>query len=102
MIVLGFKIRAGNACLYGWHSDGVVVYISLRAQTGSGKTLAFLLPMYRHVLDQPALEPGEGPIALIMAPTRELTVQIYNVWPTGKEAATLYRPWLMEMRVQGQ
>jgi superfamily II DNA/RNA helicase len=53
--------------------------MTLGVQTGSGKTLAFLLPMYRHVLDQPPLEPGEGPIAVIMAPTRELTVQIYNV-----------------------
>ncbi|GBG34914.1 ATP-dependent RNA helicase ddx46 [Hondaea fermentalgiana] len=46
------------------------------AKTGSGKTLAFVVPMVRHVLDQRALEPGEGPIALIMAPARELAVQI--------------------------
>ena len=32
------------------------------AKTGSGKTLAFLLPMYRHVLDQPELERDDGPI----------------------------------------
>lgn len=48
------------------------------AKTGSGKTLAFLLPMLRHVLDQPPLEEGEGPIALIMAPARELAVQIHS------------------------
>ena len=46
------------------------------AKTGSGKTLAFLLPLFRHVLDQRPLESGEGPIALIMAPARELAVQI--------------------------
>ena len=32
------------------------------AKTGSGKTLAFLLPMYRHVVDQPELERDDGPI----------------------------------------
>jgi ATP-dependent RNA helicase DDX46/PRP5 len=49
------------------------------AKTGSGKTLAFVLPMIRHILDQPRLEFGEsGPIGLIMAPARELCLQIYN------------------------
>ncbi|EDV21201.1 uncharacterized protein TRIADDRAFT_30653 [Trichoplax adhaerens] len=46
------------------------------AKTGSGKTLAFLLPMFRHILDQNALSPGDGPIGLIMTPTRELAIQI--------------------------
>lgn len=46
------------------------------AKTGSGKTLAFVVPMLRHVLDQRPLEQGDGPIALIMAPARELAVQI--------------------------
>ncbi len=48
------------------------------AKTGSGKTLAFLLPLFRHILDQPPLGDREGPIGLIMAPARELAVQIYN------------------------
>ncbi|KAK6015449.1 DEAD/DEAH box helicase [Ostertagia ostertagi] len=30
------------------------------AKTGSGKTLAFLIPMFRHILDQPELEEGVG------------------------------------------
>ncbi|XP_015205034.1 probable ATP-dependent RNA helicase DDX46 isoform X2 [Lepisosteus oculatus] len=46
------------------------------AKTGSGKTIAFLLPMYRHILDQRPLEEAEGPIAVIMTPTRELALQI--------------------------
>eukprot|EP01018_Ginkgo_biloba_P006677 Gb_03798 [translate_table: standard] len=46
------------------------------AKTGSGKTLAFVLPMIRHIKDQPHLAPGDGPIGLIMAPTRELVQQI--------------------------
>jgi len=50
------------------------------AKTGSGKTLAFLLPLLRHILDQPPLEPHEsGPIGLILAPARELAYQIYLV-----------------------
>ena len=48
------------------------------AKTGSGKTLSFLLPLFRHVLDQPPLRAGEGPLALIMAPARELAFQIRN------------------------
>jgi len=32
------------------------------AKTGSGKTLAFLLPMFRHIADQPPLEEDDGPI----------------------------------------
>lgn len=48
------------------------------AKTGSGKTLAFLLPMFRHILDQPPLQDGDGPIGLIMAPARELAFQIFN------------------------
>ena len=48
------------------------------AKTGSGKTVAFLLPMLRHIKDQRPLTSGEGPIGLIMTPTRELAVQIYN------------------------
>jgi len=46
------------------------------AKTGSGKTLAFLLPMFRHIADQDELEEGDGPIAVIMTPTRELCLQI--------------------------
>jgi ATP-dependent RNA helicase DDX46/PRP5 len=65
------------------------------AKTGSGKTLAFLLPMIRHILDQPPLGDGEGPIGLIMAPARELAFQIYNeakkfCKPLGLRATCVY------------
>ena len=46
------------------------------AKTGSGKTIAFLLPMFRHIMDRRSLEEGEGPVAVIMTPTRELALQI--------------------------
>jgi ATP-dependent RNA helicase DDX42 len=47
------------------------------AKTGSGKTASFVWPMIIHILDQPDLEKGDGPIGLILAPTRELAHQIY-------------------------
>jgi len=46
------------------------------AETGSGKTLAFSMPSVVHINAQPYLQPGDGPIVLILAPTRELAVQI--------------------------
>jgi ATP-dependent RNA helicase DDX5/DBP2 len=46
------------------------------AETGSGKTIAFALPAMVHINAQPLLAPGDGPIVLILAPTRELAVQI--------------------------
>jgi len=46
------------------------------AQTGSGKTLAFIIPAVMHIMGQPPLERGDGPIALVVAPTRELACQI--------------------------
>jgi len=49
------------------------------AKTGSGKTCAFVLPMLVYVLSQPPITKAtapDGPLALIMAPTRELVQQI--------------------------
>lgn len=48
------------------------------AKTGSGKTVAFLLPMFRHIKDQSPLKDTDGPIGLIMTPTRELATQIHR------------------------
>lgn len=48
------------------------------AKTGSGKTIAFLLPLFRHIKDQRPLEAMEGPMAIVMTPTRELAVQIHR------------------------
>ncbi|XP_072947327.1 uncharacterized protein [Epargyreus clarus] len=49
------------------------------ASTGSGKTLAYMLPAAVHIVHQPRLQRGDGPIALILAPTRELAQQIQSV-----------------------
>ncbi|XP_005797543.1 probable ATP-dependent RNA helicase DDX5 [Xiphophorus maculatus] len=49
------------------------------AQTGSGKTIAYLLPAIVHIQHQPFLEHGDGPICLVLAPTRELAQQVQQV-----------------------
>lgn len=47
------------------------------SQTGSGKTLAYLGPLTVHICAQEGLlQEGDGPIGLILSPTRELVVQI--------------------------
>ena len=61
--------------------------IADQAQTGTGKTAAFLVALYQSLLDKPAA-PGRAPTsvrALVVAPTRELAVQIH------KDAAVLGR-----------
>jgi len=47
-----------------------------QAQTGSGKTAAYLLTVFTHILRTPRDSSPETPRALIVAPTRELAVQI--------------------------
>uniref|UniRef100_A0A182FEL7 RNA helicase n=1 Tax=Anopheles albimanus TaxID=7167 RepID=A0A182FEL7_ANOAL len=49
------------------------------AKTGSGKTLSYLIPALIHIDQQPRLRRGDGPIALILSPTRELAQQIKQV-----------------------
>ncbi|XP_035793304.1 ATP-dependent RNA helicase dbp2-like [Anopheles albimanus] len=49
------------------------------AQTGSGKTLAYVVPSLVHIQHQASIRRGDGPIALILAPTRELAQQIQQV-----------------------
>ena len=48
-----------------------------RAQTGTGKTAAFLISIINHCLNKPLQKQGTAnPRALIIAPTRELAMQI--------------------------
>jgi ATP-dependent RNA helicase RhlE len=46
------------------------------AQTGTGKTAAFALPMLQHLVARPAAPHRFATRALILAPTRELALQI--------------------------
>ena len=57
------------------------------AETGSGKTLAFVLPMLRHIKDQAPLQQGDGPVALVCAPTREWVNQVQLILPAGPSVA---------------
>ena len=56
-----------------------------RAQTGTGKTAAFLVAILTRYLRSPETRPAEGgiPRTLVLAPTRELVIQI------AKDAAAL-------------
>ncbi|MCG8928182.1 DEAD/DEAH box helicase [Lentzea sp. CC55] len=45
-----------------------------QAATGTGKTAAFALPLLERVADR--IGKGEKPLALVLAPTRELAVQV--------------------------
>jgi len=53
--------------------------VSGQAQTGTGKTLAFLLACAQRILHSPKGETAPGkPRVLILAPTRELAIQIHK------------------------
>jgi ATP-dependent RNA helicase DeaD len=63
------------------------------AQTGSGKTVAFGLALATELLDGARAAVAESPLALIIAPTRELALQVSRelIWlygPTGARIAT--------------
>ncbi len=51
--------------------------IAGQAQTGEGKTIAFLAATFHHLLQKPSQSKTQ-PRALIMAPTRELAIQIHR------------------------
>lgn len=50
-----------------------------QAQTGTGKTMAFLVAIFNQLMTTPRKDPeSKQPRALVLAPTRELAVQIHN------------------------
>ncbi|CAC5402173.1 DEAD-box ATP-dependent RNA helicase 40,Putative ATP-dependent RNA helicase Pl10,DEAD-box ATP-dependent RNA helicase 52A,DEAD-box ATP-dependent RNA helicase 5,Putative DEAD-box RNA helicase HEL64,ATP-dependent RNA helicase DBP2 [Pyricularia oryzae 70-15],Pre-mRNA-processing ATP-dependent RNA helicase prp5,ATP-dependent RNA helicase dbp2,ATP-dependent RNA helicase DBP3,Probable ATP-dependent RNA helicase DDX17,DEAD-box ATP-dependent RNA helicase 14,ATP-dependent RNA helicase p62,ATP-dependent RNA helicase DB len=65
------------------------------AQTGSGKTLGFMLPAFVHIQNQEKLQRGDGPICLVLVPTRELCQQVQEVadrfgYPMRMKSAAIY------------
>jgi ATP-dependent RNA helicase RhlB len=50
--------------------------LAAQAQTGTGKTAAFLIAVFSRMLASPSSGQGPSPGALVIAPTRELVVQI--------------------------
>ncbi|MCZ8313678.1 DEAD/DEAH box helicase [Phreatobacter sp.] len=48
------------------------------AQTGTGKTAAFSLPILQHLSEDRVPLPAKGVRALVLAPTRELALQIFD------------------------
>ncbi|THD21587.1 RNA helicase [Fasciola hepatica] len=53
----------------------------VRAQTGSGKTLAYAVPLLTKLINvEPPVSRCNGPLALVVLPTRELATQTYEVF----------------------
>ena len=102
-----------------------------QAKTGSGKTLGFLIPLIERAMrpvrpaaangqvQQPPRPTGSGPSALILAPTRELALQIetelrkyappaltslsvYGGTPIGRHYRALQRPPLVVVGTPGR
>jgi ATP-dependent RNA helicase DDX31/DBP7 len=71
-----------------WARDFSLPVWSLRARTGTGKTAAYLLPIIHGLLQaRPRVDRSDGTVAMILAPTRELCVQIEEM------ARVLLRPY---------
>jgi superfamily II DNA/RNA helicase len=49
------------------------------APDGHGSILGYLLPGILHVLDQPSLRPGDGPIMVVLVPTHNRAMTIYDM-----------------------
>jgi len=66
------------------------------AQTGTGKTAAFAVPIIQHLYQTKLRQKGPRPVrALIVAPTRELAIQIYESFTsygqfTGLRSVVIY------------
>jgi len=72
--------------------------VLIKAETGSGKTLAYLIPVVQQLLKiEDRLDRKDGTYAIVISPTRELCLQIYEV------LEKLVRPfaWLVPGHVIG-
>ncbi len=66
-----------------------------QAQTGTGKSAAFLLATMHHLMETPVEDNKRGPWAIVLAPTRELALQIHKDAEllgrfTGLKAVAIY------------
>lgn len=76
------------------HSDLLVCSL-----TGSGKTICYLLPIINKLTQMtPRISRGDGIRAIILAPTRELCLQIQQVF---SKLTSLKYPWLLAGVVMG-
>jgi len=69
--------------------------VCAQAQTGTGKTAAFLITIFSRMLTDGAGTGGKDPAALVLAPTRELALQIHREGEllgkhTGLRLAAIY------------
>lgn len=69
--------------------------VCAQAQTGTGKTAAFLITIFTRILKAGTSTKRRDPLALILAPTRELALQIYREGEllgkhTGLRLAAIY------------
>ena len=81
LITVSFISIAESFNFYSYLMHNLTFFYSTQQQaaTGSGKTLAFIWPMVVHINDQPHIVPGvDGPIGVVLTPTRELAKQVYK------------------------
>ena len=75
------------------------------AKTGSGKTLSFGIPGLLHIAAQPPMQRGDGPSMLVLAPTRELAIQIEQeirkVCPRNVSSVSPEHAWFFTYRLIG-
>uniref|UniRef100_A0AC34EZ97 ATP-dependent RNA helicase n=1 Tax=Panagrolaimus sp. ES5 TaxID=591445 RepID=A0AC34EZ97_9BILA len=71
--------------------------IKCQSETGTGKTAAYLIPIIDKLIKEKSTNglPNEGPICVILAPTREITEQIFQnarklAYRTGISIAKAY------------
>jgi ATP-dependent RNA helicase RhlB len=69
-----------------------------QAQTGTGKTAAYLIALFQRLQNKPALRSDQkGPRALVLAPTRELAVQIH----ADAQVLGLHLPYVLGLAFGG-
>ncbi|KAL7549879.1 hypothetical protein ACHAWF_013136 [Thalassiosira exigua] len=93
--------------------QGLTVALSGRdmvgiAFTGSGKTLSFSLPLVMAALEEEArmpLVPGEGPVGIVLAPSRELarqTLEVVTEYCTALNAHETYPGIRAQLLIGGE